>query len=92
MEVKMTKQEAVNRIIEHMTIHHLSEPQAVYISEALDMAVAALKKQIPLPVHHTIGSDGNYTKITYCYSCTRYVKDFKYCPDCGQLLGWDAIE
>lgn len=88
----MTKEESILRIENHKVIHHLNESQAIYISEALDMAISALKKQIPLPIHYTIDRDGHYTKVTYCYSCGRSVRDFKYCPNCGQLLGWDATE
>ena len=38
----MTPEEAVSRIKAHMEIHKLREPQAVYITEALNMAIAAL--------------------------------------------------
>ena len=38
----MTNKEAIRRIREHMIIHKLNEPQAIYISEALDRAIKAL--------------------------------------------------
>lgn len=38
----MTPEEAVSRIKAHMEIHKLREAQAVHITEALNMAIAAL--------------------------------------------------
>ena len=43
--MKMTQDEAIQRIIDHKLVHHLNEPQAVLITEALDMAVDALHLQ-----------------------------------------------
>lgn len=41
----MTNEEAIARIKDHMVIHKKNEPRAVLISEALEMAIAALKAQ-----------------------------------------------
>ena len=41
----MTIEEAIKRIEEHKRIHKMNEPQAILISEALDMAIEALKYQ-----------------------------------------------
>ena len=40
----MTREEAIARIIDHMIVHHMEEPGAVKITEALSMAVEALRK------------------------------------------------
>ena len=40
----MTPEEAISRIKAHMEIHKLKEPQAVYTTEALNMAICALKE------------------------------------------------
>ena len=42
----MTNKEAIRRIREHMIIHKLNEPRAIYINEALEMAVKALEEQM----------------------------------------------
>ena len=42
----MTNEEAIARIREHKIIHKMNEPRAIYISEALDMAIKALEQQI----------------------------------------------
>ena len=44
MEI-MTKEEAAARLEEHKIIHQKNEPMAVYISEALDMAIKVLEQQ-----------------------------------------------
>lgn len=41
----MTREEAIARIIEHKVIHKMNEPRAIYISEALDMAIQALSQE-----------------------------------------------
>ena len=40
----MTEKEAISRIKDHMEIHRLKEPRAIYITVALSMAIAALKE------------------------------------------------
>lgn len=40
----MTPEEAISKIKAHMEIHKLREAQAVHITEALNMAIAALKE------------------------------------------------
>ena len=39
----MTREEAIARIKDHKIIHKRNEPRAIYISEALDMAIKALE-------------------------------------------------
>lgn len=39
----MEKEEAIRRIRDHMKIHRLYEPQAVYINEAFELAIKALE-------------------------------------------------
>ena len=39
----MTNKEAITRIKDHKIVHKMLEPRAIYISEALDMAINALK-------------------------------------------------
>lgn len=41
----MTNQEAIQRIEAHKKIHLKSEPHAILITEALDMAIKALEQQ-----------------------------------------------
>jgi len=41
----MTREEAIARIKDHIIIHKRKEPRAIYILEALDMAIKALKQE-----------------------------------------------
>ena len=41
----MSNSEAILRIKDHIEVHKLKEPQAVYISEALELAIKALEIQ-----------------------------------------------
>ena len=41
----MTREEAIARIKNHKIAHKMNEPRAIYISEALDIAIEALEQQ-----------------------------------------------
>ena len=40
----MTREEAITRIKDHMSVHNICEERAVYITEALNMAISALQQ------------------------------------------------
>lgn len=84
----MTEQEAVGRIKNHIEIHSRKEPFfAIYITEALDMAVEALGKQIPKKVKQTFK---NGYDLVYCPRCgVRFIQYGRpFCEECGQALDW----
>ena len=41
----MTRKEAIARIKDHKVVHKMNEPRAIYISQALDMAIQALEQE-----------------------------------------------
>lgn len=101
----MTNQEAIKRIKEHIAIHKYRESHAIHIVEALEMAISALEKQIPVkPIHIDKNKefDGNWIKI--CPSCKRvlierittneesYPRVYNYTPrcKCGQAICWEG--
>ena len=54
--------------------------------EALDMAISALEKQVPLKhLPYEMGADG--TVLYPCGNCGEDVKGSDYCPWCGQKVG-----
>ena len=82
----MTTKEAIKRIQNHNEIHSKNEDFAVYITEALNMAIAALDKQIPKSVFTSY-------REAYCPSCRikidfGWFNKFKHCSRCGQALDW----
>lgn len=83
----MTKKEAIKRIQDHMIVHKIYEPKAIYITEALEMAVKALKeseKKRGKWVRDEFGSK--------CGICNLYAYNFDkswespYCPNCGAYM------
>ena len=68
----MTENEAISRIKDHMEIHRLKEPRAIYITVALSMAITALQEI------------QQYRKIGTVEECKKAVKEedalkFYYC-------------
>ncbi len=92
----MNTQEAIVRIKEHRDIHFHNELNAIYITEALDMAIEALEKQIPKKV--ILGDDEqDYIRCPKCnleLMSMDWYDHFKcnYCEDCGQALDWGGTE
>ena len=86
----MIKEEAIARIKEHKIIHNMNEPRAIFISEALDMAIEALERQ---KTGYWIEDD--FTGIVKCSICNndapistvsgeQYCND--YCSNCGAKM------
>ena len=94
----MEAKEAIARIKIHNKIHAAEEfPRAIKITEALDMAIEALEKQIPKrPLIYeerwyfspTPNDDWGYE----CPCCGNQEIDYPehHCT-CGQALDWDDI-
>ena len=84
----MNEKEAIRRIMAHKFVHFKSEERAIKITEALDMSIKALEKQIPKKL---IAVNGGYT-LYGCPTCDysdalwSLKKKDKYCPNCGQAL------
>ena len=98
----MTNEEAIARIREHKIIHKMNEPRAIYISEALDMAIKALEQQ-PKAGKWLIAPDEEpgydiagiktWYKIATCSECgfikpmiEYHIGQYKYCPNCGTKM------
>lgn len=88
----MTNQEAISRIKDHKIVHKMNEPRAIYISEALDMAIESLENQ---KTGHWIRLIEDYPdcdlEFKGCSVCrTHYpnlaVRQFRYCPNCGAKM------
>ena len=65
----MTNEEAIARIREHKIIHKMNEPRAIYISEALDLAIKALKQE---PILDKIREQVELEKLGYPPSAGYY--------------------
>ena len=84
----MTKKEAKRRIIQHIEIHSRKEPIfAVYISEALNMAISCIEAQIPKkPVPYF----NDEYKCPICDTLVNLSSGYKqpFCYNCGQAIDW----
>lgn len=91
----MDIKEAIERIQIHNGIHAAREfPFATKITEALNMAIEALRKQDPIEHHHTIVREcagGERIRISICPSCLGCILTVedeypRFCPWCGQAI------
>jgi len=70
------------------------------LREAIDLGIAALKKQIPQKVKHTESENSGdiiWDQVTYgyCPECGDRIndyEDYKFCNNCGQRLEWPEDE
>lgn len=95
----MTPQEAILRIKNHIEVHSRKEKHfAVKITEALNMAIEALEKQIPKqPLkweYWTVESPIPNDDWGYeCPCCENRDIDYpEHHCECGQTLDWGDIE
>lgn len=94
----MTAQEAIRRIKEHNSIHFKKENgRCPYITEALNIAISALEKQIPKEPHvskYTMFYSNDIPVVLMYYNCPNcccsiskfYLSEISYCPKCGQAI------
>lgn len=87
----MTNEEAINTI-EHGCIYRDKRG-----SEALEIAIIALKKQIPKkPLLHSFSENHDtYTYFKCPNLCDTYCEvknNMHFCPECGQALDWSDTE
>lgn len=90
----MTSQEAISRIKIHNEIHSRKEHFAIKITEALQMAIEALKKQIPLqPIFWRHQYYDSRFEDDWGYECpccgNRDIDYPEHHCTCGQALNWD---
>lgn len=89
----LTPQEAIRRIREHNYRHSLKERlHAVYITEALNMAIEALEKEVPKEPYMK-DMEGLNAQSLVCPTCGEGVTNYwapgnkpKRCQFCGQAL------
>lgn len=93
----MTENEAISRIKDHMEIHRLKEPRAIYITVALSMAITALKE---VQQYREIGTveecrkavEKQEPKNPEIYTDTvqtingSFQRDVFECPVCGEYI------
>ena len=79
----MTEQEAIKLFKDRLELTDYRK-QAPEYYEAMELAVKALEKQIPKTIYNFVDDD---TFETSCCGIDITDEDYRYCPECGQLLG-----
>ena len=86
----MDNKEAICRIQTHMTMHRLYEPNAVFINEALNLAIKALHEQEPKAIKDAMCVDGHLMgKCPKCFMILTVQDHPKFCGTCGQEVKWN---
>lgn len=82
----MNREEAIRRINDHMRVHGLNEPNAIYITEALKMALDTLLGPKPDPITGLVPCGGKKA-VMWCTPGEGYwVASGKI----GQINGFDT--
>lgn len=88
-------EEAIARIRDHQIVHKMYEPRAIYISEALDLAIEALERESKTGrwIRHDTGHSIYYDcSLCGCVAPSTEMADkilwkmANYCPDCGSKM------
>lgn len=77
-------EEAIKRIVAYKDIQIQNDPLAVYVIEAVDIAIKSLQKQIPTQAI-------SYTTEYTCPSCGCEVDEKAHHCLCGQALDWRGV-
>ena len=72
----MTREEAITRIKDHMSVHNICEERAVYITEALNMAISALQQPEIIRCKYCIWHNENTNQCTRKICAEMYDDDF----------------
>lgn len=76
----MTNEEAIIDIRESI--------QPIVGGKSLDIAISAIKKQIPKKVNISLKGTTDWNTKCHCPNCHSMVSHGKYCSNCGQALDW----
>ena len=103
----MTREEAINRIKDHMEVHLIGEYPHIKLKEALELAISALRpvsrERVEKAwrgywIHEEIQSNQSttgYFKISSCEcsKCGCYIQqEANFCPSCGAPMTDEAVE
>ena len=103
----MTREEAINRIKDHMKVHHIGEYPHIRLKEALDMALSALRPVSREQVEKVWRGEWEYHPEDYdelTWTCSRCGEvwtlidgtpddnNMDFCPACGAPMTDEAVQ
>lgn len=106
MKVSMTREEAINRIEDHMAVHHIGEYPHIKLKEALDLSISALRHVSREQVERMRGEwvKPHWRNSTSCAICSQCgfeahhheyhgVQDtYLFCPRCMAPMTDEAVD
>ena len=95
--MSMNREEAINRIENHMEVHGIGEYPHIALKEALDMAITALRPVSREQVEKLRGEwiEYEHPHIICCTRCdygTWPKEKTRFCPYCGAPMTDEAVE
>ena len=98
----MTREEAINRIKDHMVVHHIGEYPHIRLKEALDMSLTALRPVSREQVEKVWRGEWIHKRSPYdykifvCKKCGKQIsiqgENMDFCPACGSAQTDEAVE
>ena len=97
--MSMNREEAINRIENHMEVHGIGEYPHIALKEALDMAITALRPVSRERVEKAWTAEWTVDEFGHkCSKCGEYLPDGEdvrkpqFCPECGRAMTDEAVE
>ena len=97
--MSMNREEAINRIENHMEVHGIGEYPHIALKEALDMAITALRPVSREQVEKAWTAEWTVDEFGHkCSKCGEYLPDGEdvrkpqFCPECGRAMTAEAVE
>ena len=99
----MTREEAINRIKDHMKVHHIGEYPHIKLKEALDLALSALRpvsrEQVERMAGEWVQDINKGPAVFYCSSCgesfeihSYEFQKYRFCPFCMSPMTDEAVD
>ena len=99
----MTREEAINRVEDHMEAHHIGEYPHIKLKEALDMALTALRPVSREWIEKAWRGEwmfkpfykGTSRGVIECQKCKGAFEgsvEFNFCPNCGAPMTDEAMQ
>ena len=104
--MSMNREEAINRIENHMEVHGIGEYPHIALKEALDMAISALRpvsreqveriwfREPYTRLETKCGENGDvvYSAVNTCMACGHETPIGNFCHNCGAAQTREAVQ